>query len=423
MDASLLIIGAGPAGLWAAWTAARHKPPGGILVVDRLDAPGIKLAVTGGGRGNLSHLATEGEFTAAFGRNGRFTLPAFRALPPDKLRADLAHIGIPSKVDAEGRVYPTSQSASQVRDALATACERTGVRFLFNHRVTRLVPPNGPGQLWHADALSARMVLLAAGGQSAATLGSDGSGFALAKAAGYDIVTPVPALVSLHTVEKWPAEHSGLSLPEVEIHLAGMHKAKHQERGALLFTHHGISGPAVLNLSGFVARLLAEGKPVGLELALPGEKPDFQQLRHAAGTRTVLTWLAGRIPRTLARTVLHLSGIQPEQTFARLTISQIQVLSRNLSALPLTISGTGGFAESMATSGGVSLKQVHPETLEGRLLSGLFFAGEILNLDGPTGGWNLHWAFCSGHLAGTRAAQAAGPGFSPCAGSAQHLCS
>ena len=400
VDASLLIIGAGPAGLWAAWVAAQRMPSRGVLVLERLGEPGAKLAITGGGRGNFSHVAIEEEFVAAFGRQGRFTLPAFRTLSPGMLRYALARIGVPSDIDVEGRIYPAYQSARQLRDVLYAACLRAGVRFRFNQRVSRLQPPATPGQAWHVDDLTAQAVLLTAGGQSAAHLGADGSGFHLAKSVGYNIIAPVPALVSLHTVEKWPAALSGLSLPAVEIRIANLRGADAVEKGALLFTHHGISGPAVLNLSGRVARRLAEGKSVRLELALLDETPDFQHLRQTAGSRTVLAWLADRFPRALARSLLDLSGISPEMTFSRLPTGQTKALLRHLLALPLTVSGTGGFSESMVTSGGVSLKQVRPDTLEGRLVPGLYFAGEILDLDGPTGGWNLQWAFCSGHLAG-----------------------
>ena len=141
MDASLLIIGAGPAGLLAAWTAARRRLPGGVLVLDRMPQAGVKLAVTGGGRGNLSHLATEEEFAAAFGRQGRFAIPAFRSLAPEDLRTRLAEAGVPTVVDPDGRLYPRSQSAAQVRDALFAACTREGVRFVFSRDVKSLRAP------------------------------------------------------------------------------------------------------------------------------------------------------------------------------------------------------------------------------------------------------------------------------------------
>jgi hypothetical protein len=388
----------------AAWAAARRRLPGNILVVDRMPASGVKLAVTGGGRGNLSHLSSEDQFAAAFGRQGRFTIPAFRSLPPDDLRLLLAQAGVPTTVDPVGRIYPNTQSAAQMRDALFQTCVQAGVKFIFNHRVERILPPAQPQDPWQVDAFSARSVLLAAGGQSAARLGSDGSGFALAKSMGYEVIPPAPALTSLRTSEEWPAAHSGLSLPDVTIALAGERGAEASEQGELLFTHRGISGPAVLNLSGRVARRLLAEQQVGLRITLLREMPDFGQLRKSSGTRPILAWLAQCLPRTLAGTLLELSGIASGETCSRLTAAQEKQLVLHLGALPLTVRSTGGFVESMATSGGVALKQVRPETLEGRRFPRLYFAGEILDLVGPTGGWNLQWAFCSGHLVGTVAA-------------------
>ena len=402
MDASLLIIGAGPAGLLAALAAARRRLPRGVLVVDRMPVAGAKLAVSGGGRGNLSHAATEDEFAAVWGRGGRFTVPAFRALPPDALRETLAEIGVATVVDPAGRIYPRSQSALQVRDALIAACARAGVRLVLDRAVQSLAPPETPEAPWTTDSFSARAVLLAAGGQSAPRLGSDGSGFALARGLGYEVVPPVPALTSLRTVETWPAVHSGLSLPNAIVTLPGPRGAA--ERGELLFTHRGISGPAVLNLSGRIARRLSAGEPVPVEIDLVHAQLDFQALRRDAGARLVHGWLARLLPRALAGTILELAGIPADQTFSRLSAAQEKELARHLVALPLTVRGTGGFDDSMATSGGVSLKQVRPDTLEGRLTPRLHFAGEILDLDGPTGGWNLQWAFCSGFLAGSAAA-------------------
>lgn len=401
MESSLLIIGAGPSGLLAAWTAAQRGDPSGILVVDHLPKAGVKLAVTGGGRGNLSHLATEEEFAGAFGKSGRFAVPAFRSLPPEGLRILLAKAGIPTSVDPVGRIYPRSQSAIQARDSLFTACVRAGVRFSFNHRVERLWPPVNAQAPWKVDGISCPFVLLATGGQSAPPLGSDGSGLALAKSLGYSITPPVPALTSLSVVETWPARHSGVSLPDVVLTIAGLRGNESSERGELLFTHRGISGPVVLNLSARVARRLLEEKEVTLHLNFIRDLPDFRRLRRDAGTQSVHAGLARELPRTLAGTLLGLAEVPLDQTFSRLTAEQENRLCRCLTALPLTVRSTGGFKESMATSGGVSLKQVRSDTLEGRLTPRLYFAGEILDLDGPTGGWNLHWAFCSGHLAGS----------------------
>ncbi len=403
MDADFLILGAGPAGLMAAWTFARRRPNRPVVVVDRMSVAGAKLAVAGGGRGNLSHLATEEEFARAFGRQGRFAIPAYRALPPDRLRDMLAETGVATVVDAVGRIYPRSQSAGEVRDALAAACRRAGVHFVFNRRVDNVLPPGPDRGGWQADKFFARAILLAAGGRSAPQLGSDGSGWALAQRLGCELTPPVPALTGLQTVDDWPKRLSGLSLPDAALIVAGERDAA--TRGELLFTHRGVSGPVVLDLSGRVARRLLAEQEVRLELRLAIDAPNFPRLRQTAGTGSVRTWLARQMPRALAATLLELAGIPPEQTFSRLTAAQEKTLRQCLAAVPLAINGTGGFADSMVTSGGIRLRQVCPDTLESRIHPALYFAGEILDLDGPTGGWNLHWAFCSGHLAGLSAAR------------------
>jgi len=361
---------------------------------------GLKLTRTGGGRGNLSHQATEEEFAARFGRMGRFTIPAYRSLPPDTLCSLLAEAGIPTTIDSTGRIYPASQSADQVRDALVDACLKSGVHFEFNHPVEKIIPPANPNANWTVNSVSARTVLLATGGQSAARLGSNGSGFALVRALGYSLKPPVPALTALQLEESWIASHSGLTLPEVTLSLQGGRGKKSSCKGEILFTHRGISGPTVLNLSGEVARRLHDDIPCQLLLSLLEEQPNWEQLRKTAGSQPVLGWLSQWLPRALCNTLLELAQIPRNQTFSRLTAIQSEQLTETLTALPLTIRRTGGFEESMVTAGGVSLKQVRPDTLEGRLTPRLYFAGEVLDLNGPTGGWNLQWAFCSGHLVG-----------------------
>ncbi|MDR0993629.1 MAG: aminoacetone oxidase family FAD-binding enzyme [Verrucomicrobiota bacterium] len=399
MKPSVLIIGAGPAGLVAALTLARHAPGVRIALADRLPKAGVKLAATGGGRGNISHAATEEEFAAAFGKQGRFTLPAFRALPPKAWRALLKKLGVDSFIDASGRIYPAFESAAYVRDALVKACRDGGVDWMPEHAVHSLLPPEQPEAPWQVDAMPWHTVLLSAGGRSAPSLGSDGSGFRLAQALGHELVPPVPALSALHTVETWPAALSGLSIRNAGLTFDG-NRQPPGVCGEILFTHHGLSGPAVLNFSGRVARKLQTEQPVRIRLSVLPELPDFQALRRSHGTQRIGAWLSRQLPRALADTLLDLSHLPAEQTFSRLSAPQQHALSLHLNALPLSIRRTGAFAESMVTSGGVSLKNVRPDTLESRLCPRLYFAGEILDLDGPSGGYNLQWAAASGYLAG-----------------------
>lgn len=397
----LVILGAGAAGLYAAWTAAKYGVAN-IHVLDRLSQPGIKLAATGGGRGNISHLATETDAISAFGRHGRFILPAFQALPPEQLRQQLAEAGLSTTVDADGRIYPTSQSADTFRNRLVSLCRSTDSITFHTH--TRVQSLEWAEVEWRIGTeqgdLQARNVILALGGKSAPKLGSDGTGFVLAERLGYSIASPVPALTPLRLRETWISRHSGLSVCAT-LSLPDVRGTKNTSTGDILFTHHGISGPAVLNYSGYVARCLQKTSPLRCCLQLWPQAPDWVRLRREQGGHVILSWLNHEgIPRSLAETFLELSKIPIDRTFSRLSSSEMEALSECLTALPLHVTGTGGFENSMVTSGGVALKQIHPETMESRLHPGLFFAGEMMDLDGPTGGWNLHWAFASGHLAG-----------------------
>ena len=405
--ADLLVIGAGPAGLTAALAYKRLRPAARVVLADHLPLPGVKLAVTGGGRGNLSRDLHLDDLIAAFAPAARFVAPAIRAFPPSALRAFFRDLGVPTIVELGGGIYPASQSATAVRDALATAVRRAGVEFRLGHPVTRLEPLTDSNPTWQTDiGLAARRVLLAAGGQSAPALGSDGSGFALARSIGHTIVPPVPALAPLHLREPWIPRLSGLSVHDATLTLpaADGHPSA-RSTGDLLFTHKGLSGPAALNLSGTISRRLRNGTPVTILLSLLPSPPDFAALRQTHGARPVTTALAKLLPRNLVLELLALSSIPPDTPWARLTAAQTHTLATALTSLPLPVTSTGTFSESMATSGGIALSEVNPKTLASRLHPTLSFAGEILDVDAPTGGYNLHWAFASAHLAATALAR------------------
>lgn len=407
--ARIAIIGGGPAGLAAALAALGAGVQ--VVVFERLPRVGTKLAATGGGRGNVAHVGDEQAFADAFGRRGRFGIPAWRALGgADGLRRKLARLGVETVVDGEGRVYPASMHAEDVRAAMEGAIRREGGEVQCAARVETLErTPQGD---WLVDGTRFVAVVLAAGGQSAPELGSDGSGFALARQLGHRVVAPVPGLAPLLLEEPWLSTHSGTSVDNARLRLRAGHRTV-EVRGAVLATHFGLSGPAALAISGAVARewTRTAGAPdVRLELGLVPGPLDWEELRRSHGAQSLRQLLAAWMPKKLAVGLLEHCGCPGDQPVARLDRAQRDRLERALTAEPLHLRGIAPFAQSMVTCGGVDLKEVAPDTLASRLVPALFLAGEVLDLDAPSGGWNLLWAFASGALAGRSAAQAIGGG-------------
>lgn len=407
----LVIVGAGSAGLTAAIVAARAG--GRVTVCEQLERAGAKLQITGGGRANLTNLLPREEFTAGFGRQGRFMLPALDALDPSGLRDFMKALGVPTDAPDGLRVYPRSNRAQDVLEGLLKECDRLNVDLRTGVRVSDLILDNGRvrGVMANRKALSGERVLIACGGKSYAELGGTGGGYRLALQAGHSLVPPVPALVPLVTRETWPRNCAGVSLPAVVLNIAQARGSGSDSRGALLFTHRGLSGPAALNLSGRVARLLLARESVPIRLDLFSGTPAsvwqerLDSWRREQGKKQMTTLLSTYMPHSLTEAACTENGCRRDIRPAELTASQRGNVSHWLAEIPLTVVSTEGFEKAIVTSGGVALKEVNPKTLESRLVKGLYFAGEVLDLDGPCGGFNLQWAFSSGWLAGTSAGQ------------------
>ena len=407
---TIAIIGAGPAGLMAAISAAECGSQ--VLLFDHLSEPGKKLLVTGGGRCNLTHLASDDELMQAFGKYGRFMQPALAALNPEALCRKLESIGIPTCIENNCLVFPKSHSAKEVRQRLWGQCHTLGVKFHLNTQVKAILKTNNQcsGIETDHDPLSTHRIIMATGGKSYPELGADGSGYELAKELGHTITPLHPALVGLLTEETWPGQLAGVSLQNVEIRLTTGRKKTVCEAGDLLFTHRGISGPAILNISGAISEDLAKESPVGITInwffgkrAQDWER-EIKQWRQKEGTKTILRHLSRHMPVSLAEQLCSLSNIAKDTITAQLREPASRTLIQYLTQTPLTITQTEGFSKAMITRGGISLKEINPHTMESKEVKGLFFAGEVVDLDGPCGGYNLQWAFSSGRLAGQSAA-------------------
>lgn len=406
----VIIVGGGPAGLASAIFAGRngHK----AVVLERLNSPGKKLLATGGGHCNLTNTLPLETFARNFGKQWRFTLPAFQNLNPQALRDFFSDLGVKTESPDGFHVFPVSNKASDVLNALISECGKLGVEIMYGKPVKQLVSENSTitGVITDSGEMKSAKVIIACGGRSYPSLGSDGSGYLLAKFAGHKIIEPVPALVELHCSEKWPGSCAGIALKNIRIDVFPPKRTSEFSVGDFLFTHSGISGPATLNISGTVSELLNQTGSAEIFLNfLPGKTVsawmnDFELWQRKDGRKQVLKIISEYLPRRLAEIFCSESGCENTEA-SRLSRASREKLSSMLSSCRLRIKGTAGFDKAMATRGGVSLKEINPQTMESRIVKGLYFAGEVIDVDGPCGGFNLQWAFSSGFLAGKKLSQ------------------
>jgi predicted Rossmann fold flavoprotein len=412
LPSDVLVIGAGAAGLfaatWAGRTAAAAGRPLVVTAVDSARKLGAKILVAGGGRCNVTHeRVAESDYAGS-------TPPAIRKLlrrfTVEDTVAFFAAAGVELKTEDTGKLFPTSDSARTVLDALVREATRAGTRLVHPAKVTALAQ-DGPGFLATSDAgeLRTRRVILCTGGKSLPKSGSDGTGLVLAQRLGHSLTSPiVPALVPLVLpAGHWITTLAGLTLPtEVTLTAANSRKL-FATTGSTLCTHVGLSGPAILDASRHWLVGRAADPAVTLRLNwLPGENPESldRQLVEAQ-RRGALALLRERLPDRLARTLCEQAGAAPTGDLAREARRRLASLA---TATPLEITGDRGFTVAEATAGGVPLSEVRLETMESRVCPGLFLAGELLDVDGRIGGFNFQWAWASGFVAGSAAARAAG---------------
>jgi hypothetical protein len=437
---TVLVVGGGAAGLMAAGQAAAFGAR--VLLLERHAEPGRKLLISGKGRCNLAHQAGVQSLVAGLPGNGRFLFSAMSAFGPDQLRGYLAGLGVETKVERGNRVFPVSDDAATVRDALLREALAQGADLKTGERVDSLLLEDGPGgrrrvlgaQTTSRRTYLARSVILATGGLSYPATGSTGDGYRLAASAGHSIVRTAPSLVPLVTAETWPGELSGLGLRNVGFRAwkadpgsprpddgsppAGGRSPRRRPRGALadefgelLFTHFGLSGPIVLRASRAVSKALAAGAKsvpaeIDLKPALSFDVLDKRVQRDFLNrsNRQFRNSLGELMPSSLCGVVVALTGIDPAKRVRDVTREERLGLVGLLKRIPLTIVGTRGFSEAIVTCGGVDVREVWPATMESRLVAGLYFAGEVLDVDGYTGGFNLQAAFSTGYAAARAAA-------------------
>lgn len=410
----VIVIGGGAAGLMAAGTAAARGV--GVLVLEKMREPARKLRITGKGRCNLTNTAPVHEFIQRFGRDGRFLHQAFARFFAPELMAMFEDLGVAMVEERGGRVFPASGSAPEVAAALVRWARDAGARLQTQAAVTDLLCDDGrvtgvrtrDGHAHHAAA-----VIIATGGLSYPRTGSTGDGYRLAAQVGHIIVPTRPALVPLESPDVPRDELQDLNLRNVAVRVTAGGKKLTDDFGEVTFTATGLGGPTMLTASGAVIDALARGRAVEVVLDLkPGlttEKLDARLRRDLDrdGKASVSSLLEGLLPRQIIPFCLRSLALDPDQQRHQMTGPQRKALGRWLKGCTFAIDGHRPIDEAIVTAGGVALKEVDPRTMASRLAPGLFLAGEVLDLDGDTGGYNLQAAFSTGYLAGEACASSA----------------
>lgn len=417
--AETIIVGGGAAGMMAAAAAADSGDR--VCLIEKNEKLGKKLYITGKGRCNVTNAADMETLFENVCTNRKFLYSAFYDFDNRAVMDFLEQAGCPLKTERGERVFPVSDHSSDVIAAFARELKKRNVKVLLNTEAESLEASPGEGaqkaritgvRLTGGRKLSAERVIVCTGGLSYPSTGSTGDGYRFAQETGHRVIQPLPSLVPFHIKEAWCADLAGLSLKNVSVRMVYNKKGDkpsaelYRGFGEMLFTHFGVSGPLILSASSFYdPAAQQEGSTmlyIDLKPALGEEQLDARLLRdfEENKNRQFKNSLNGLFPAKLIPVMISLSGIQPDKKVNELTREERRGFGRLIKSLPLTVTGTRGFAEAVITRGGVSVKDVNPSTMESKKVEGLYFAGEVLDLDALTGGFNLQIAWSTGHLAG-----------------------
>jgi len=408
----IIVIGGGPAGLMAAGQAAHAGMS--TLLLEKMEQPGSKLQITGKGRCNLTNIVSQEEFITHFGRNGQFLRQAFAKFFNQELLDLMAGIGVKTLTERGGRVFPANNDAKEITKKIIKWATDQGAEIQTDTAI-RQIELEGQhviGVITHNDQfISGQAVILATGGASFSHTGSSGDGYQMAAAAGHTITPIRPALVPLKTRGDICQRLQGLTLRNVEVHVFLDGKESFNGFGELLFTHFGISGPIILSMSGKIVDALQTKQRVDVTIdlkpALDEKKLDTRLLRDmdAHGKQYFHNLLGGLLPQKLVPVMAELCQIPLDKPCHQVTSEERNRLIQHLKHFEIEISGYLALDYAMVTAGGVSLKEIDPRTMESKIIDGLYFAGEVMDLAADTGGYNLQAAFSTGWLAGNSAAQ------------------
>ncbi|MCR5403206.1 MAG: NAD(P)/FAD-dependent oxidoreductase [Butyrivibrio sp.] len=412
----IAVVGCGAAGMMAAIAAAESG--GSVTVFEKNEKPGKKIYITGKGRCNVTNACDTEDFFDNVRRNPRFLYSAVYSFDSDMVRDFFEKNGCRLKVERGNRVFPVSDHSSDIIRTIFAAVKKAGVKVLFNVKVHSIEARNGrvseitySGENDPITREAFDSVIVCTGGMSYPSTGSTGDGYAFARNLGHSIVPPLPSLVPFEIGEGWCKTLQGLSLKNVGLKMFFEESGKKKKKpvydgfGEMLFTHFGISGPLVLTASSYYERGMGAHLFLDLKPALSEEQLDKRILRDFddAPNRQFKNSLGGLFPSKLVPVMVSLSGIDPERAVNSITRDERRSFAGLVKSVPMTITGTRDFNEAIITRGGVNVREVDPSTMESKIISGLYFAGEVLDVDTQTGGFNLQVAWSTGHLSGMSA--------------------
>ena len=405
----IAIIGGGPAGMMAAGQAAKLGAK--VILIEKNESLGKKLLITGGGRCNLSQAEFKDRiFADKLGKKGKFLLSALSVFGPKETIKFFEKIGLKTKIERGQRVFPVSDKSYDVLTILLKYLNKNKVEILLGQRVNGF-EMNGQkieSIRLKGQEIIAHSYILATGGKSYPRTGSDGKSYKWAQQIGHNVIDPKPALTPVKTKENWPSDLQGLSLKNVSVSVFQNNKKQDSRFGEMLFTHFGISGPIVIDLSKKIGELLNTGEvilKIDLKPALSIETLDKRLQRDFKSNKDFKNYLPNLMPKRMGGLILRLTGIDRDKKLNVITKDERKKIIETLKGLILNVRGLAGFNSAIITSGGIDLKEIDSKTMKSKIIENLYFTGEIINLDGPTGGFNLQICWTTGYIAGIAASK------------------
>lgn len=402
----VIVIGGGPAGMMAAISASNNKKS--VLIIDKNEELGKKLLMTGGGRCNITNIKYDiKEFIELFGKNGKFLYPSLNNFSIEDAIKFFNDNGVETRAEDDGKVFPASNRSYDVLNLFLYILDKNKVNILAEKTVNKIIKKDNLIEKIELDDglfYSAKNYILTTGGVSYKLSGSTGDGYNFAKKLGHKITELYPSISPIFVKEKWIKDLEGISLKNIKVNIFKNNKNKIESHGDLVFTNNGLSGPAILNASGEINKIIDDNSYINIDIKPEIEREDlekmFQKELISESKKMIKNCLEGFIERRLFYKILELSNINLDKKCSELKKEERINIINFIKSFKLNILKNFDFEKAMVTSGGVLLLEIDPKTLKSKIIDNLYFAGEILDLDGPSGGFNLQMCFSTGYLAG-----------------------